>query len=62
MPQPDEHMTLPTWRVRQLQSIEDAARETVELIRETKPQDRQRRADLVAEVQALLEDAIGSHQ
>jgi hypothetical protein len=62
MSQPDEHMTLPTWRVRQLQDIEGAATEAVELIAETSPHDRSRLADLTAEVRALLENALESHQ
>jgi hypothetical protein len=58
----DEHMSLPTWRVRQLQDIEHAARLVAELIDETK-----RRAlddpgiwkALADEAASLLEQALG---
>ena len=58
MPQPDEHMTLPTWRWRQLRDVEDAAREVRELIAQTPRTERIRRADLVDEIKALLDDAV----
>ena len=59
MPQPDEHMTLPTWRVRQLQDIEDAAREAIEILSEKR---RNGTDEQAIEVKALLEDALESHQ
>ncbi len=58
MPQPDEHMTLPTWRVRELQDVEHAALEIRELIRAVPRIERIRRADLVDEISALLDDAV----
>jgi hypothetical protein len=54
----DEHMTLPTWRVRQLQDIEDAAREAVELVLPSK----QGRTDTEARVHDLLTDALEGRQ
>jgi hypothetical protein len=53
----DEHMTLPTYRVRQLQDIEDAATEAVELIN-TQEQDKRRSFAVLAEVRALLTEAL----
>ena len=54
----DEHMALPTWRVRQLQAIEDAAHEAVEILSEKR---RNGADEQAVEVKALLEDALGSH-
>lgn len=51
----DEYMSVPTWRVRQLQLIEDAARESVELIAQASPAER---SGLVCEVRDLLSDAL----
>jgi hypothetical protein len=59
----DEHFSVPTWRMRQLQDIEDAARQCVELIRQTRP--LLRAADdlaswnvLVVQVRDLLSEAL----
>ena len=56
----DEHASVPTWRLRQLQLIEDAAREAVEILA------KRRRNGVfeqqAIEVKALLEDALESHQ
>jgi hypothetical protein len=58
MPQPDEYMQLPTWRVRQLQDIEAAAIEVRELIVATPKSERQQRANLVDEILALISDVL----
>ena len=55
----DEHMTLPTYRVRQLQDIEAAAIEAVELI-STSPQGL--RNVLTAEVKGLLSEVLEAAQ
>jgi hypothetical protein len=52
----DEHMNVPTWRMRQLQDIEHAARESVELIAAALAPER---TSLVCEVRDLLETALG---
>jgi hypothetical protein len=55
MPRPDdEHMRVPTWRLKQLQDIEHAARTAVELLDEQPPD-----APLVATVRDLLSEALG---
>jgi hypothetical protein len=51
----DEHVSVPTWRMRQLQAIEDAARESVEMIRE-------QGWPCAGEVRDLLADALESHE
>jgi hypothetical protein len=51
----DEHMSVPTWRMRQLQDIEQAALEVVELIGATPFENR---SPFEREVSALLSDAI----
>jgi|HubBroStandDraft_3_1064219.scaffolds.fasta_scaffold598517_2 hypothetical protein len=51
----DEHMSVPTWRMRQLQDIEQAALEVVELIGQT---EYEKRSAFEREVSALLSDAI----
>ena len=51
----DEHMNVPTWRMRQLQDIEQAALEVVEMIGQT---EYDKRSELAREVSALLSDAI----
>jgi hypothetical protein len=47
----DERMAVPVWRVRHLQTIEDAAREIVELL-------KARRITL-NEIEGMLDDALG---
>jgi hypothetical protein len=51
----DEHLRVPVWRMRQLQAIEDAAREVVELVVVTPFAER---SPFEREVKALLEDAL----
>ena len=53
----DEHMSVPTWRMRQLQDIEQAARVAVELIAAAPV--KWPEASLVASVRDLLTDALG---
>jgi hypothetical protein len=68
MPRPDdEHMSVPTWRMKQLQDIEHAAREAVELIAAersvgswlTPSQADARRASALGVVGDLLTEALG---
>jgi hypothetical protein len=54
----DEHMAVPVWRMRQLQDIEDAAREAVELIATTPSHDQH----VAGKVKTLLEDALEGRQ
>jgi hypothetical protein len=54
----DEHMNLPTWRVRQLQDIEHAAREVVEVYRKDMPRLRGSSLDERAAMDRLTE-ALG---
>jgi hypothetical protein len=51
----DEHMSVPTWRMRQLQDIEQAALEVVEMIGQT---EYEKRSESEREISALLSDAI----
>jgi hypothetical protein len=51
----DEHMSVPTWRMRQLQDIEQAALEVVEMIGQT---EYEKRSACEREISALLSDAI----
>ena len=51
----DEHMNVPTWRMRQLQDIEHAARSAVELIAEAPAPER---TSLVREVRDLLDEVL----
>jgi hypothetical protein len=51
----DEHMSVPTWRMRQLQDIEQAALEVVEMIGQT---EYEKRSACEREIGALLSDAI----
>jgi hypothetical protein len=53
----DEHMNVPTWRMRQLQNIEQAARQAVELINVAPV--KWPEASLVATVRDLLVEALG---
>ena len=55
----DEHLNVPVWRMRQLQDVEQAARECVELVRATAPSERTTLANLATEMRELLEDALG---
>ena len=54
----DEHYNVPTWRLRQLQAIEDAAKEAVELV----PPSKQGRTDTERRVYDLLTEALGSFE
>jgi hypothetical protein len=51
----DEHMNVPVWRMRQLQDIEAAALEVVEMIGQT---EFEKRSAFEREVGAILSDAI----
>jgi hypothetical protein len=51
----DEHMSVPTWRMRQLQDIEQAALEVVEMIGQT---EYEKRSESERGISALLSDAI----
>jgi hypothetical protein len=55
----DEHMNVPTWRMRQLQDVEHEARQIVELISTTSPHERTRLADLAIEARDRLAEALG---
>lgn len=55
----DEHMNVPTWRMRQLQTIEDAAREVVEMTAHVYPVRRESMRGLLAEVHDKLVEALG---
>lgn len=60
----DEHFNVPVWRMRQLQDIEDAARQCIELIAQTRPalraaEDLPSWDLLVGEIRDLLQEAIG---
>lgn len=55
----DEHMAVPVWRMRQLQDVEHAAREAVELARGVQASGPRSARHVLVEVKALLEDALG---
>ena len=52
----DEHYSVPTWRLRQLQDIEHAARQCVELIKQGGTRER---SALVTVIDGLLTEALG---
>lgn len=54
----DEHVSVPTWRLRQLQLIEEAALQSIEVIEDAPPP----LPALVAGIRDLLADALESHQ
>jgi hypothetical protein len=51
----DEHMAVPVWRMRQLQDVEAAALEVIELIGQI---EFDKRTTFEREVGALLQDAV----
>jgi hypothetical protein len=55
----DEHMTVPVWRMKQLQDVEQAAREAVELAAHAQASGPRSPRHVLVEVKALLEDALG---
>jgi hypothetical protein len=55
----DEHMSVPTWRLRQLQDVEQAAREVVELARGRLDGLPLEARAFIVELRAILEDALG---
>jgi hypothetical protein len=55
----DEHMTVPVWRMRQLQNVEQAAREVVEVCRTASFSPAGEPGRFAAEIRGLLEDALG---
>jgi hypothetical protein len=52
-------MAVPVWRMRQLQDVEQAAREVVELIRATSFSPAGEAGRFAAEVKGILDDALG---
>jgi hypothetical protein len=55
----DEFMSVPVWRMRQLQDVEHAAREAVELATRAQASGPRSPRHVLVEVKALLEDALG---
>ena len=56
----DEHLSVPTWRMRQLQDIEHAARECVELLPKVMHDADPAQAAQLAVVYDLLHEALGN--
>jgi hypothetical protein len=52
-------MTVPVWRMRQLQNVEQAAREVVEVCRTASFSPAGEPGRFAAEIRGLLEDALG---
>lgn len=54
----DEFMSVPVWRMKQLQDVEQAAREAVELAGGVQMTGPRAARHVLVEVKALLEDAL----